>query len=146
MTLCAGALIASEFLPVSLLTPVASDLQLSEGQAGQAISISGIFAVLTSLFVSAAVGRLDRRLVLLGFSLLMVASGTVVAFAPNFLVPTIGRALLGVAIGGFWSMSTSVVMRIAPMLWRRRLQRRSAASSAPSSAGAAPSSASCPWR
>jgi hypothetical protein len=35
MTLCAGALIASEFLPVSLLTPVVSDLQLSEGQAGR---------------------------------------------------------------------------------------------------------------
>ncbi len=41
MTLCAGALIASEFLPVSLLTPVASDLRLTEGQAGQAISVSG---------------------------------------------------------------------------------------------------------
>jgi predicted MFS family arabinose efflux permease len=114
MTLCAGALIASEFLPVSLLTPVASDLRLTEGQAGQAISVSGIFAVLTSLFVSAAVGRLDRRAVLLGFSLLMVASGAVVAFAPNFLVLTAGRALLGVAIGGFWSMSTATVMRLVP--------------------------------
>ena len=114
MTLCAGALIASEFLPVSLLTPVASDLHLTEGQAGQAISVSGIFAVLTSLFVSAAVGRLDRRVVLLGFSLLMVASGVVVALAPNFVVLTAGRALLGVAIGGFWSMSTATVMRLVP--------------------------------
>lgn len=114
MTLCAGALIASEFLPVSLLTPVASDLRLTEGQAGQAISVSGLFAVLTSLFVSAAVGRLDRRAVLLGFVLLMVVSGSVVAFAPDFLVLTIGRALLGVAIGGFWSMSTATVMRLVP--------------------------------
>jgi predicted MFS family arabinose efflux permease len=114
MTLCAGALIASEFLPVSLLTPVASDLRLTEGQAGQAISVSGIFAVLTSLFVSAAVGRLDRRAVLLGFALLMVVSGSIVAFAPNFIVLTAGRALLGVAIGGFWSMSTVTVMRLVP--------------------------------
>jgi predicted MFS family arabinose efflux permease len=114
MTLCAGALIASKFLPVSLLTPVASDLQLSEGQAGQAISVSGIFAVLTSLFVSGAVGRLHRRTVLLAFTLLMLVSGVVVAFAPNFAVLMAGRALLGMAIGGFWSMSTATVMRLVP--------------------------------
>jgi predicted MFS family arabinose efflux permease len=102
MTLCVAALIASEFMPVSLLTPIAADLHLTEGQAGQAISVSGIFAVLTSLLVSAATGRLDRRTVLLSFTLVMIASGTIVAFAPNFLVLMIGRALLGVAIGGFW--------------------------------------------
>lgn len=112
MTLCASALIASEFMPVSLLTPLASDLGMTEGQAGQAISISGIFAVVTSLFVSAVVGRLDRRTVLLAFTLLMIVSGVVVGFAPNFAVLVAGRALLGVAIGGFWSMSTATVMRL----------------------------------
>ena len=114
MTLCAAALIASEFMPVSLLTPLASDLRITEGQAGQAISVSGIFAVLTSLFVSAASGRFDRRTVLLAFTLLMVLSGAVVSFAPNFAVLMAGRALLGVAIGGFWSMSTATVMRLVP--------------------------------
>jgi len=112
MTLCAGALIASEFLPVSLLTPIAADLGLSEGQAGQAISVSGIFAVLTSLFVTAAVGRMDRRTVLLGFALLLFVSGAIVAFAPNYALLMAGRALLGVAIGGFWSMSTATIMRL----------------------------------
>ncbi len=114
MTLCASALVASEFLPVSLLTPIAADLQLTEGQVGQTISASGIFAVLTSLFVSGAIGRLDRRTVLLGFAVLMIVSGAVVAFAPSYAVLMVGRALLGVAIGGFWSMSTSTVMRLVP--------------------------------
>ena len=41
MALCVAVLIASEFMPVSLLTPIAADLGISEGQAGQAISISG---------------------------------------------------------------------------------------------------------
>ena len=114
MTLCAAALIASEFMPVSLLTPVASDLGMTEGQAGQAISVSGIFAVLTSLFASAASGRLDRRTVLLAFTLLMAVSGSIVAFASSYPVLMAGRALLGVAIGGFWSMSTATVMRLVP--------------------------------
>ena len=51
MTLCVFALIASEFMPVSLLTPLAADLGVTEGMAGQGIAISGAFAVLTSLFI-----------------------------------------------------------------------------------------------
>ncbi len=114
LSLGAFALIASEFLPVSLLTPIAADLHISEGQAGQAISVSGAFAVLTSLFVSTLAGRLDRKILLLGLTLLMIVSGTVVAFAPNYTVFMLGRALIGVAIGGFWSMSAAVAMRLVP--------------------------------
>ena len=114
MSLCAFALVTSEFLPVSLLTPLATDLALSEGQAGQAISISGLFAVITSLFISSAIRTLDRRPVLLFLTALMIASGTLVAFAPNYSTLMVGRAILGIAIGGSWSMSTAVMMRIAP--------------------------------
>jgi predicted MFS family arabinose efflux permease len=35
MALGAFVLVASEFMPVSLLTPVAADLHISEGQAGR---------------------------------------------------------------------------------------------------------------
>lgn len=52
MTLCVFVLIASEFMPVSLLTPLATDFQVTEGMAGQGITISGLFAVVTSLFIS----------------------------------------------------------------------------------------------
>ncbi len=114
MALCVAVLIASEFMPVSLLSPIASDLGVSEGRTGQAISISGIFAVLTSLFVSKMTRNIDRRIVLTSFSLMLVISGTVVTFAPDYLVLMAGRAMLGVAIGGFWSMSTAIVMRLVP--------------------------------
>ena len=112
MALCVFVLIASEFLPVSLLTPIATDLGVSEGSTGKAISVSGIFAVLTSLFIASFTRRVDRRVVVLGLTLLLMASGVVVTFAPSFPVLMVGRALLGVSIGGFWSMSTSIVMRL----------------------------------
>jgi predicted MFS family arabinose efflux permease len=99
---------------VSLLTPIAADLHISEGQAGQAISISGAFALVTSLCIAALAGRLDRKVLLLALTLLMIASGTVVAFAPNYLVFMAGRALIGIAIGGFWSMSAATAMRLVP--------------------------------
>lgn len=114
MALCAFALVASEFLPVSLLTPIATDLSLSEGQAGQAIGISGFFAVIASLFLSTLTRGLDRKPVLLSMTVLLVISGIMVAFAPNYPVLMLGRAVLGIAIGGSWSMSTAVMMRIAP--------------------------------
>ncbi|MBP1807058.1 MFS transporter [Rubellimicrobium aerolatum] len=114
MTLCIVVLIASEFMPVSLLTPIARDLGLTEGQAGQAISISGLFAVVTSLLVTTVAGDLDRRLVVIGMALLLAVSGTLVALAPSHLVLMTGRALLGVAIGGFWSLNTAILMRLLP--------------------------------
>ena len=112
LTLCVSTLIASEFMPVSLLTPIASDLHVTEGQAGQAIAVSGIFAVLTSLFISSATRGSDRRSLLLSLTGVMIASGVIVAFAPNYPVFMVGRALIGVVIGGFWSMSTATVMRL----------------------------------
>ena len=114
MSLAAFALVASEFMPVSLLTPLAAELRISEGQAGQSIAISGAFALVTSLALGAVVGRLDRKLLLLGLTFLMIVSGTVAAFAPNYFLFMVGRALIGVAIGGFWSMSAATVMRLVP--------------------------------
>jgi predicted MFS family arabinose efflux permease len=114
LSLCTFTLIASEFMPISLLSPIAHTLSLTEGQAGQAISISGIFAVLTSLFISSMIGGLDRRHVLLCLIALLIVSGTLVAFAPSYLVLMIGRAFVGIAIGGFWSMSAATVKRLVP--------------------------------
>src|SRR5256885_2310881 len=112
LSLAAFAVVASEWLPVSLLTPIATDLHISEGVAGQAIAISGAFALVTSLFISSLAGQLDRKVLLLLLTLLMIVSGTVAAFAPNYAVFMVGRALIGVAVGGFWSMSAATAMRL----------------------------------
>src|SRR3954466_14789587 len=114
LTLCVGTLIASEFMPVSLLTPIGTGLHMTEGQAGQAIAVSGLFAVFASLAISSVTRGIDRRSLLLGLTSLMIVSGLMVALAPNALVFMVGRALIGVVIGGFWSMSAATVMRLVP--------------------------------
>ncbi|MFG7488787.1 MFS transporter [Methylorubrum rhodesianum] len=114
MALCSATLVASEFMPVSLLTPIAGDLHMSEGNAGQAIAVSGLFAVITSLSISTATRGIDRRVVLLSLTVLMMVSGLMVALAPNAPVFMAGRALVGVVIGGFWSMSAATAMRLVP--------------------------------
>lgn len=114
LSLLAFVLVASEFLPVSLLTPIAQELGITEGQAGQAIAVSGFFAVVTSLFGNTLLGQLDRRLVVVFYTAMLVVSGLAVTFAPNFLVFMIGRALIGISVGGFWSLSTAILARIVP--------------------------------
>ena len=114
MTLCVFALIASEFMPVSLLTPMAADLGVSEGRAGYGIAISGAFAVLASLSISALARSMNRKTLLLWLTGLMAVSGAVVALASNYPAYMLGRALIGVVIGGFWSMSAATAMRLVP--------------------------------
>lgn len=114
MTLCVFALIASEFMPVSLLTPMAASLHVSEGLAGYGIAISGAFAVLTSLSISALAGTLNRKTLLLGLTGVMALSGAVIALTTNYAVYMVGRALIGLVIGGFWAMSTATAMRLVP--------------------------------
>ena len=112
MSLGAFALVASEFMPVSLLTPIAADLHISEGQVGQAISVSGAFAVLTSLCISALAKGINRKTLLLALIGMMIVSGSVVSLAPNYIIFMLGRAMIGVVIGGFWSMSAATAMRL----------------------------------
>lgn len=114
MSLCVFALIAFEFMPVSLLTPMARDLNITEGVAGQGIAISGAFAVFTSLTISALAGSMNRKSLLLGLTALMAVSGAVVAMASSIFAYMLGRALLGVVIGGFWSMSAATAMQLVP--------------------------------
>lgn len=114
MSMCVAMLIAAEFMPVSLLTPIAADLGASAGMAGQAISISGLFAVVTSLLIPSIASRFDRRHVLIALTGVMLASLLLIAAAPNFVVLMAARALLGITIGGFWALATATIMRLVP--------------------------------
>ena len=116
MTLCIFVLIASEFMPVSLLTPIAVDLKITEGMAGQGIAISGAFAVITSLTISHLAGGINRKTLLLILTAIMAVSAAVVAFAQSITVFMVGRALIGTVIGGFWSMSAATAMRLVPTI------------------------------
>lgn len=114
VTSCIFLLITSEFMPVSLLTPIAKDLAISEGMAGQGLSISGICAVIISLILPTIIGNIDRKILLLTMTAMMAFSGLIIAQATNYPVYMLGRALIGLVIGGFWSMSAAIAIRLVP--------------------------------
>ncbi|HBQ5779537.1 TPA: purine ribonucleoside efflux pump NepI [Klebsiella pneumoniae subsp. pneumoniae] len=112
---CVACLITVEFLPVSLLTPMALDLGISEGMAGQSVTTTAFVAMFSSLFITTVIGKTDRRYVVILFSLLLTLSCLLVSFADSFTLLLLGRACLGLALGGFWAMSASLTMRLVPM-------------------------------
>nr|WP_321985817.1 MFS transporter [uncultured Lichenicoccus sp.] len=108
------SLVTAEFLPASLLTPMAATFGASEALVGQAVTVTAAAALVAALVAAVVTRGLDRRLVLMGFSVLLVASNLLVALAPDLTVLLLARVLLGAALGGFWSMATAVAMRLVP--------------------------------
>jgi len=114
MALGVFGLVTAEFLPASLLTPMAASLGVTEGVTGQAVTVTAIFALLTSFFSASATRKRDRRGVMLLFSLMLIVSNLLVAFAPNLTFILVGRVLLGIALGGFWTLAAATTMRLVP--------------------------------
>jgi predicted MFS family arabinose efflux permease len=107
-------LLTAEYLPASLLTPMAEALRVSEAMAGQAVTVTAVVALFAGLLVPGLTRSLDRRTVLLGFSTLMIVSNLLVAASSSMWVLLLMRVLLGIALGGFWSMAAAVAMRLVP--------------------------------
>ena len=107
-------LVASEFLPASLLSPIAADLGVTEGVAGQLVTATSIIGIVGGPLVVSALPRVDRRTVMVGLTTLAVVSNVLVAIAPVFGLMMASRLLLGLAISGFWAMSLAVTSQLVP--------------------------------
>jgi DHA1 family purine ribonucleoside efflux pump-like MFS transporter len=112
LSLTVFALVFSEFLPAGILTPVARSLGVSEGLAGQVVTVTAVTAILGALLIGFAFGRVDRKRVMLGLCALAIASNVAAALAPDFGVLLLARVMIGLAIGGFWSLASAVVARL----------------------------------
>ncbi|MEV1128343.1 MFS transporter [Agromyces sp. NPDC049794] len=107
-------LVASEFLPASLLSPIAADLGITEGTAGQLVTATSIIGIVGGPLVVSSLPRLDRRWVMAGLTTLAIASNVLVAIAPSFGLMLAARLLLGISIAGFWAMSLAVTAQLVP--------------------------------
>jgi len=114
MALGVFGLVTAEFLPASLLTAMASDLRVSDGAAGQAVTVTALVAAVAAPSLPLLTRRIDRRLVMLAFTALLVLSNALSALAGNLAALLVARVALGVALGGFWSMSAALAMRLVP--------------------------------
>ena len=112
VAISAFAFVTTEFLPVGLLPHIATDFHVSTGAAGLMVTIPGILAALAAPGAVLAAGRMNRRYVFLLLTACLLASNVIGALAPNLPVMLAGRALLGAALGGFWTLATAASTRL----------------------------------
>ena len=110
----AFAMVSAEFLPIGLLPAVAEDFGITEGHAGLMVTVPGVVAAVAAPVIAGTVGRLDRRWVLSALLLLLMLSNVAVATASSFTILLLGRVLLGIGVGGFWTVGGSLGPRLRP--------------------------------
>lgn len=115
LSLSVFALVTAEFLPASVLTPMAADLKVSLGAAGQAVTATAVVGAFAALLAPVVSSRWDRRHVMLGLLLLLGLSNLLTAVATSLPVLLVARVMLGASLGGFWSMAAATAMRLVPM-------------------------------
>lgn len=114
LALGAFGLVTAEFLPISLLTPMATELGTSNGTVGQTITATAVVAAFAGPLVVLGAGRLDRQKIVWGLMVVLVLSSILCACASTVTDLLIARGLLGFALGSFWAMMTALALRLVP--------------------------------
>ncbi|MCJ8028368.1 MFS transporter [Shinella yambaruensis] len=107
-------MVTTEYLPVGLIPSMAADLGVTHGVAGLTVTVPALVAAFGALLVSVLASRFDRRIVLTGLTVMLVAANAIAVLAPSFAVLVAGRVLVGVALGGFWTIGIAVGPRLMP--------------------------------
>ncbi|MFD6270331.1 MFS transporter [Nocardia asteroides] len=114
MFLGSFTLVTAEFLPPGVLTALADDLHVPEGVVGLSVSATALTALLAALGLGSLFPKVDRRTLLLVLTVGAAVSNVLVAVAPNIATLLLARLLLGVAVGGYWSMALVIAAQLVP--------------------------------
>ncbi|GGG70073.1 MFS transporter [Paenibacillus radicis (ex Gao et al. 2016)] len=108
------ALVITEFLPVGILPDIARDFGILEGTAGLAITFTALLGAFAAPFTTIVIKQLDRRIVLLSLTLMLIISSILSFLSPNFIVFIIARIILGLGVGGFWAIAVATAAKLVP--------------------------------
>jgi predicted MFS family arabinose efflux permease len=114
VTLGIFALVTTEIVPVGLLTSIGATFGISDGTTGLLMTLPGFLAAVAAPVVTVATAHVDRRRMLAVFMLVLTAANVLAAVAPTYWIALVSRVLLGVTIGGFWSISAGLAERLVP--------------------------------
>ncbi|WP_443066545.1 MFS transporter [Streptomyces sp. NBC_01260] len=112
MTLALFAIVTTEILPIGLLTPIGAEFGVSDGTAGLMMTMPGLLAAVAAPTVTVATARVDRRLMLCALVLLLAVANFLTAAATAYWLVLVARVLVGITIGGFWSIGAGLAGRL----------------------------------
>ncbi|MEU7531006.1 MFS transporter [Saccharothrix sp. NPDC042600] len=108
------AIVTTEILPIGLLTLIGGSFAVSDGTAGLLMTMPGFLAAVAAPVVTVVTARVDRRIMLCAFTALLTLANVVTALAPDYRVLLVARVVVGVVIGGFWSIGAGLGARLVP--------------------------------
>ncbi|MEK0099826.1 MFS transporter [Streptomyces sp. A475] len=108
------SIVTTEILPIGLLTSIGSSFTISDGMAGLMMTMPGFLAAVSAPLVTAATGRIDRRVMLGVFILLLALANFLAAIAQNYWLVLVSRVMVGITIGGFWSIGAGLAGQLVP--------------------------------
>lgn len=106
------SIVTTEILPIGLLTPIGSSFGISPGWAGLMMTMPGIVAAVAAPVVTVATSRIDRRLMLCVLMAVLALANLLAAVAATYEVMLGARFLVGLVIGGFWSIGAGLADRL----------------------------------
>ncbi|WP_344586546.1 MFS transporter [Actinomadura vinacea] len=114
------SIVTTEILPIGLLTSIGSGFTVSDGTAGLMMTMPGYLAAVAAPTVTVATARIDRRLMLCACMFLLASANFIAAAAPGYWAMLVSRVLVGIVIGGFWSIGAGLAGRLVPAESTRR--------------------------
>ncbi|GAA1551326.1 MFS transporter [Kribbella sancticallisti] len=120
MTLGIFSIVTTEILPIGLLTPIGDSFALSPGRTGWLMTMPGLVAAVAAPVITVTTARLDRRLMLCALMVLLAAANFLAAAGSTYWLELVARAMVGMTIGGFWSIGAGLAARLVPERWAAR--------------------------
>lgn len=104
----------SEFMPIGLLTDIATDLNISEARAGLLISVYAWVVAIMSLPLMIKASKMELKRLLLSIIALFVVSHVGSALAEGYYTLMLSRIGVACAHSIFWSIASPLAVRTVP--------------------------------
>ena len=114
LVICVFIVNMSEFVPIGLLTDIATDFSISESSAGLLISMYAWAVAILSLPIMLALRKMEYRRMLLMCIALFVIFQVMSGLSNSYWMLMVARIGVAVAHSIFWSIATPLAVRIVP--------------------------------